>query len=277
MWAEDKEDVKVVLEVVSSEKLPFFVLGNGTNCLFDDEGFRGVVMRLGRDFDVLEREGTSLRVGAGVNLSKTVEFCAQQGLGGFEFAVGIPGTVGGGVFTKAWTRSGGIGDRLSQVTLIGPEGRVATKDASSHSNEDGDLFPNRSIIAEASFQLLSAPEDDIRREMQRLMARRKDTQPTKERSAGCVFKNPEGNSAGRLIDECGCKGMRIGGALVSEKHANFIINTGEARSGDVLGLIERVRERVHRATGVPLALEITLIDPWGGMKRDEESEKNILQ
>ena len=106
-------------------------------------------------------------------------------------------------------------------------------------------------------------------EMESLMARRKKTQPINKRTAGCVFRNPELNSAGRIIDECGCKGMAVGGAVVSEKHANFIINTGEARSRDVLELIERVRERVHKATGVALALEIAVVDPWGKIKRDE--------
>ncbi|UCE17540.1 MAG: UDP-N-acetylmuramate dehydrogenase [Gemmatimonadota bacterium] len=268
VWADGVEDVEIVQDAVLSNEIPFLVIGNGTNLLFHDEGFRGVVLRLGRHFKGIVSEGTRVTAGAGANLSKTLSFCAEHDLGGFEFAVGIPGTVGGAVSSAAWTRSGGIRDRLSRVTAMGPKGDVVTKDAPSLGNEHGDLVPDGCIITEVSFQLEPAPENAIRLEMERLMARRKQTQPLNKRSAGCVFRNPEHQSAGRIIDECGCKGMRVGGAVVSEKHANFIINSGGARSEDVLELIERVRERVHSATGVLLGLEIDVVDPWGGMRRD---------
>jgi UDP-N-acetylmuramate dehydrogenase len=268
VWAEDIEDVEAVLHVVSSEKLPFLVVGNGTNLLVDDDGFRGIVMRLGRGFAGLERDETRVTLKAGVNLARALDFCAGHGLSGLEFAVGIPGTIGGALFTGAWTRSGWIQDRVVSATTMSVNKRTIQCEISGFQDKKGNPFHNDVIITEATFQLTSVPEEDIREEMKRLMARRLETQPMNRPSAGCIFKNPEGQSAGRLIDECGCKGWSVGGALVSDKHANFIINAGGARSRDVLELLDRVRERVHQATGISLETEINIIHPGGAKKND---------
>lgn len=273
LWAEDAEDVEAAMDAVSSEGLPFLAIGNGTNLLVDDGGVRGVVVRLGRGFGGLKREETRVRVGAGVDLAKLLDFCASHGLSGLEFAAGVPGTLGGALYTDAGTTSGRVRDRLLQVTAVGQDKETSTIDGPSFRHEDEDPLAEGSIITEASFQLTPATEETVRREMDRLLTRRRETQPIGEPSAGCIFRNPKGQPAGRLIDQCGCKGMRVGGAIVSEKHANFIINTGGAQSKDVLELIERIRARVHQATGVTLSLEINVIGPWGGQPPRDQVTK----
>jgi UDP-N-acetylmuramate dehydrogenase len=166
------------------------------------------------------------------------------------------------VSTKANTRTGSICQRLYQVLVLGPDRKIKTMDAATYDRRSAaDHGPG--CIIEASFQLAEAPPADIRREMERYLERRRTTQPLDWPSAGCIFRNPAEQPAGRLIDQCGCKGMRIGGALVSELHANYIINTGGARSQDVLELIERVRERVYSQTGVTLELEVNVVTAMG--------------
>ena len=262
LWATDTQDIEIALDAAAREENAFMIVGNGTNLLVNDEGIRGVVVCLGTGFHSLEQDETLVRSGAAVHLSELLDYCAEHDLGGLEFAAGIPGTVGGALYTNAKTKTGWVRDPLADVTAMDKNKQIQTIDAASFQH-DGTSLIDGCIITEASFQLTKAAEEDIRREIERYMSRRRETQPIHEPSAGCIFANPEDQPAGLLIDHCGCKGMRVGGAVVSDKHANFIINTGGARATDVLELIEHVRERVVTEIGITLSLEIHVVDPMG--------------
>lgn len=262
VWADKNHDIEIARQTASAADCAFMVIGNGTNLLVHDEGIRGIVVRLGPAFAKMKRDGDQVKTGAAVDIPNLLDYCARHGLRGLAFAAGIPGTVGGALYTDANTKTGWIRELLSEVTVIDKNNQIRLLDAESFRHTMN--FPNGGeIIIEASFQLTENAEEDIRGEMNRYLIRRRETQPIDEPSAGCIFKNPEDQPAGRLIDQCGCKGMRIGGALVSDKHANFIINTGGARAKDVLELTERIRERVYSQTGISLGLEINVIDSMG--------------
>jgi UDP-N-acetylmuramate dehydrogenase len=260
LWAEDTEDLEVAFDAAEGEGCPCMIIGNGTNLLVVDEGIRGLVVRLGQGFNTLEQEGECVRVGGGVDLADVLEYCAEHGLGGLEFAAGIPGTVGGALYTDANTKTGWVRGLLSEVRVMGRDRQARTLDAASCLPEVKAFHRDDCIIG-ASFQLTEAPKEEIHQEIERYLARRRATQPIEQPSAGCIFQNPQDQPAGKLIDQCGCKGMRVGGAVVSDRHANFIVNIGGARSEDVLALIDQVRERVLSATGIHLALEVNVLGP----------------
>lgn len=262
VWPEDTEDLGIALDTAGREGCPVMIIGHGTNLLVVDEGLRGLVLRLGRGFNRISREGTRVRVGAGFALPELLDYCADHGIGGLEFAAGIPGTVGGALYTDANTKTGWVRERISQVTVMGRDREIKRMDAASCPPETETAF-NGDCIIEACFQLTDVPEEAIRREIERYMHRRRATQPIEVPSAGCIFRNPEEQPAGQLIDQCGCKGMKVGGAMVSDRHANFIINTGGASCQDVVELIEQVRERVFTERGIRLDLEINVVGSWG--------------
>jgi len=235
---------------------PVYILGAGSNLLIGDAGVSGVVLATaGLQSRRLVGDGTRLRVGAGASLSEVVWWTARRGLAGLERLVGIPGSVGGAVKMNAGVREGAIGERVSRV-------RVATTDGGVEVREGHDIaWRYRSADIEAP--ILSVEFDLERDEPARVEARllaalaeRRAAQPVNEPSAGCFFKNPPGDSAGRLIDASGLKGRSVGGAYVSMRHANFIVNRGSATAADVIALCEIVCKRVRRDFGVSLEKEV---------------------
>ncbi|MGE5308447.1 MAG: UDP-N-acetylmuramate dehydrogenase [Deltaproteobacteria bacterium] len=238
------------------------VLGAGSNILASDRGVGGVIVKLDApSFRGLEAEGTRVRAGAGVPLASLLQFCLKNGLTGAEFLAGIPGTVGGGLIMNCGVRAPSgtkaIGDIVERVTVMGYNGRLR----SFRRKEAGFGYRHsalsRYIVTGCVFALRKAPGEEVRRRLGDWMARRKG-QEYGYPSAGCVFKNPAQASAGQLIDSCGLKGRRKGGALVSKRHANFIVNTGGASSSDVLALIRLVRGTVLRKRGIRLEPEIQI-------------------
>lgn len=257
--------LKELLLLCRETETPFFILGNGSNLLVSDEGYRGVMISL-RGFDEISfREGESteagktiMTAGSGVLLSKAAMQAAERGLTGFEFAGGIPGTLGGAVTMNA----GAYGGEIRDVIL---SARVMTKagDVRELSAEELDLSYRHSIIQEKDLIVLSADfafahgdEEQIKEQMRQLNTQRREKQPLEYGSAGSTFKRPEGYFAGKLIQDAGLKGYRSGDVMVSEKHSGFVVNVGKGTCGDAMRVIEHVQRTVYEQFGVELELEV---------------------
>jgi UDP-N-acetylmuramate dehydrogenase len=245
---------------------PFMVWGRGTNLLVADRGYRGLVIRnrcLGQTLDGASRR---VRAEAGVLLSRLVRQTAQSGSGGLEWGVGIPGTVGGAVVNNAGAYGGDMAAVVRQVSILDREGqlrelRPEDLQLGYRTSRFKEAARRDEIILSADLQLAPEETDVLEGRIQRFTALRESAQPHQP-SAGSVFKNPPGWSAGRLIEEAGLRGTRMGDAQISRQHANYIVNTGQAKALEVLKLINLVRERVHRLFGVELELEIELVGDW---------------
>ncbi len=237
-----------------SQKVPYFILGKGSNCLFDDRGWDGLVIRNRIEF--CEIEECAVSVGAGYSFSLLGSQTARRGLSGLEFAAGIPATVGGAVYMNAGASGQETFDCLSEVLFLDEEGktRVFAKSELTWDYRFSAFQKMRGAILSARFALKQKSEAQ---EVHRLLIKKRiETQPLKEKSAGCIFRNPPGTAAGALIDRCGLKGLQVGGAKVSEVHANFIVNNASAKAADVRELIREVQQRVFEKTGIHLDPEI---------------------
>lgn len=239
---------------------PFF-LGNGSNLLVADEGYPGFIMKLTGDFDEIREVSQGLEAGSAALLSRLSGRALELGLTGLEFAGGIPGSVGGAVMMNAGAYGGETAQVLESVAFLDEEGEVRTLPASEcgfgyrHS-----VFSNRKcLILKARFQLKQGDGDAIKARMDELTAQRKAKQPLEYPSAGSMFKRPPGHFAAALIDQCGLKGLAVGGAQVSEKHAGFVVNRGGATCADVLELVRQVKARVLSQTGVELEMEVRVL------------------
>lgn len=237
------------------------ILGAGTNILAPDDGMDGIVVCLKDCFDGIEQlDETRIRVFAGVTMSRAAVFAAGLGLGGLEFAHGIPGTVGGGVYMNAGAYGGEIADVCESVDVMQPDGSIVAYAAEemnfsyrhSRVEEDG------GIVISAVFKLEKRSAEEIRAKMQELKQRRKASQPLDLPSAGSAFKRPVGGYAAALIDQAGLKGFRVGDAAVSEKHAGFVVNLGDATAFEVRELLEKVSDRVYRNSGIRLEPEMRI-------------------
>jgi UDP-N-acetylmuramate dehydrogenase len=255
------DQVHDVLEVCRDAGAPVFVMGNGSNLLVADEGYRGVVVCTAGALDNAHVDGRTIRCEAGVSLSDASEMACELGLSGLEFACGIPGSVGGAVFMNA----GAYG---SEIAAVLREARVLTPDLDERtlSGEELEFGYRKSrvrtdglICLAATFDLVPGEPDEIRATMDELQERRREKQPLDMPSAGSTFKRPEGHFAGKLISDAGLKGFSIGGAMVSEKHAGFVVNTGGATASDVRELIAHVQDEVERQFGVRLEPEVQML------------------
>ncbi len=256
-------DVSQTLGTLGEEDVPFTVLGKGSNVLVADEGYRGAVITLGRDFRKHGIDGDEMRCGAGVTLAGVVRDAYSKGLKGYEFGVGVPGTVGGALAMNAGSRDEWIGSVVESVTVYQQgEGLVRLRgDEITWGYRRSDLG-DRGIVLECCLRAEEADRDVIRAAMEAGFSRRKRTQPLSQPSAGSVFKNPEGRSAAHMIETLGAKGLRVGGAMVSEVHANFIVNVGDATASDVAYLIEAIRTAVRDAYDVGLETEVRYLGPF---------------
>jgi UDP-N-acetylmuramate dehydrogenase len=247
--------------------LPLVVLGIGTNVLVSDRGVRGIVVRLGREFGRFawrdEGERARVRAGAAAPFKKLVNEAAERGLGGLEFAEGIPGSIGGGLLMNAGAFGGEMAGVVDAVVAVDPaEGEcLLPRSALRFGYRRFDL-PAGLIVTHVDFTLLPADRDAVRARMAELKRRRDSRQPLGQPNAGSIFKNPPGEFAGRLIQAAGFKGRRVGDAMVSEQHANFIVNVGEARAADVKRLMDEIAEAVWRTRAVRLEPEIKLVGDW---------------
>jgi UDP-N-acetylmuramate dehydrogenase len=258
---ETREELALTSGFCRAHGLPLFVLGGGFNTLVRDGGLAGVVARLAGLREVaLEADG-SVRAEAGASHSQLTRFAAEHGRAGLEFGVGIPGTIGGWVAMNAGTREREVKDVIASVELFDPaEGRVRelARGELRFGYRKADLPPG-GVVLGARFATTADDPEAIRERQKKGLAQRRATQPIDQPSCGSVFVNPPGDFAGRLIEAAGLKGAREGGAEISALHGNFIVNTGGARAGDVLRLIERAREAVRARFGVALETEVKIV------------------
>jgi UDP-N-acetylmuramate dehydrogenase len=243
---EDIEQIKEALNFARENRLPVAIMGLGTNLLALDNGFRGLVIKLGGGLSWMKAKSRVVHVGSGVSLPKLLLFLARRGLGGMEFLAGIPGTVGGAAVMNAGAWGKEISRFVDRITVLDFKGKERTlkKRQLKFSYRKSVLQKGKWILLEVVLRLRKSKRKAIKSKLQGFLKRRRESQPLGIPNAGCIFKNPKGKFAGRIIEEAGCKGMRMGDAQVSSKHANFIVNLGEAKARDVVKLIARVQKAV---------------------------------
>lgn len=255
---ESKEQLLKLVPILQATGQDYFILGNGSNLLVGDRGYSGIVVKMGNEMGSMSVEGEKMRVPAGVLMSSAAAEAQAHGLTGMEFASGIPGTIGGGIVMNAGAYDGEMKQIVENVEVMDRSGEILTLD--NDTMEFGyrtSVIKNRPfIVTEVVLKLSAGDKEEIKSKMEDLAARRQEKQPLELGSAGSTFKRPEGHFAGKLIMDAGLKGYRIGGAMVSDKHCGFIVNTGDATAADVRKLIETVQERVKEQSGVTLEREV---------------------
>ncbi len=255
-----EEEAGKILNICREKSVVPFFLGNGSNILAADAGYDGVVLSTAR-LDGLSRRGGEIVAGSGVSLAKLAHFAAEHALTGLEFAQGIPGSVGGGVRMNAGAYGGELKDAVAWVEALdetGEKRRISPADC-DFSYRRSIFCKEPLLITAACFALRPGEPAEIRAAMEDFARRRRDKQPLNYPSAGSTFKRPEGHFAAALIDQCGLKGLRIGGAQVSEKHAGFVVNVDNATAADVLAVMEEVKRQVAARTGVALEAEVEFL------------------
>lgn len=253
-----KEEVKAVVTLCREKGMPYYILGNGSNLLVGDKGYRGVMIQIYKEMSQIQVEGNIIHAQAGALLSKIGMTALEARLTGFEFASGIPGTLGGAVVMNAGAYGGEMKDVLADVTVLTPEGDIIVL-----KNEELELGYRTSIIARKDYVVLGADvclktgeKEAIKARMDELKVQRTTKQPLEYPSAGSTFKRPEGYFAGKLIQDAGLRGFQVGGAQVSEKHCGFVINKDNATAADVLELMRQVSAIVEEKFGVTLEPEV---------------------
>lgn len=257
-----EKEAEELIRLLCVEKEPYFIIGNGSNLLVRDEGFRGVIIEIGKNFSDINITDETVEVEAGALLVKVANECLRASLSGLEFASGIPGTIGGGVFMNAGAYGGELKDVVKSVRLLNTvTGEIMEKTCEEmkfsyrHSIAKEEPY----IILKASLKLNKGDKELIKARMDELKEQRTTKQPLEYPSAGSTFKRPEGYFAGKLIQDAGLKGYTVGGAQVSTKHSGFVINTGNATAEDILTLIDDVKNNVKDQFGVELEPEVCIL------------------
>ena len=255
------DELKKTLSLISKYELPLTIIGNGSNILVLDKGIRGAVIKLGAPMSYIRQEGTKLIAGAGALLKDVSAFAAEHDLSGLEFACGIPGSIGGAVFMNAGAYDGETKNVVTGVTAVTIDGHIVTynHDELDFGYRHSVFQDNGQAIAEIEISLIPGDRSEIQEKIEGFTQRRESKQPLEMPSAGSTFKRPQGYYAGTLIDQTGLKGFRIGGAQVSEKHAGFVVNAGNATANDVLSLIKAVQQKVYKKHGVKLFPEVRIV------------------
>ena len=257
---QDIDDIRHALLYAEREQLPVAVVGGGNNLLVTDRGIRGVVLKLEGCLGRAEFNGEEAVAGAGVGLSALIREAAALNLGGIEALVGIPATIGGALAMNAGTADGSIGDYVSAVYFLHPDGTIGEcKPATGGFSYEQFSLPEGAVLVGARLRFHRRPYGEIQKEIKQRLKVKKQTQPLALASAGCVWKNPPGELASKLVERVGLKGKRLNGAEISAKHANFIVNRGQASAADILALMDLTRERVQAQLGITLETEIRVI------------------
>jgi UDP-N-acetylmuramate dehydrogenase len=261
--ANDLEDLQRVIAYISEEHIPYLVVGKGSNLLVKDEGFDGLVILLRGSLATAVKDkidDLSILAGAGLPLVDLLSYCRSIGLGGLECFAGIPGTVGGAVAMNAGAFGEEFGSKIQEIYLITQRGDLVLRDRSQLRFSYRKLeIEKGAVIIRARFKLYPQSEEIVAGRIVDYLKRRKESQPLEYPSAGSVFKNPPNDYAGKLIEDAGLKGKNVGGAMISKKHANFIVNTGGATAKDVLALLYLAQEEVKKKTGIELEPEIQVV------------------
>jgi UDP-N-acetylmuramate dehydrogenase len=258
-----EEELRAAMAAAWCERVPAFCLGAGTNLLISDRGVRGLVVHLGDGFTHLEFEGTRVCAGAAAQFGTLVQEAIERRLKGLEFGEGIPGSVGGGLVMNAGAFGGEIARVVKLVHGVNEQGEsLALSGAEVKFSYRRTELPPRFVITRVDFELEPGDREELRARVAELKAKRASRQPRGLPNAGSIFKNPPGNFAGRLLENAGLKGARMGAAAFSAEHANFIVNLGGARAQDVRALIELAQSRVKEQSGVALEAEVRMIGEW---------------
>lgn len=251
-------EIEKIIHFCTDTDTPYMIMGNGSNMLVSDKGIRGVVIHIGNGMSKCRIEGDEVYADAGILMSVLAKQILEASLAGFEFAAGIPGTLGGGIYMNAGAYGGEMKDIIESVTFIAPDGLIKTESA-----DNLDLAYRHSMFMQGGYIILSCKlklkrgnYDEIKALMTDYNTRRADKQPLNKPSAGSTFKRPEGYFAGKLIQDAGLMGYKTGGAMVSDKHAGFVINDGGATAQDVVNLIEHIKKTVKEKFGVELEEEV---------------------
>lgn len=255
-----KEDLRTLISWCKEISIPFLTIGNGSNILISDEGFKGLVIKLAGDFQKITCSNETITVGAGVSLPALLREARNRSLGGLEPLSGIPGTVGGAIITNAGTSYGKMENVVSGLKVMDFRGeRFIAKEQIGFSYRKSNIAPQKEIVVEVAFSLFEKDKNEIDKEMKSHIKERKKRQPWNLKSAGCVFKNPPQGPAAKFIEEAGLKGLSKGGAEVSRLHSNFIVNTGAATSSDISELIKIIQGKVQKKFGIFLEPEIRIV------------------
>ncbi len=259
---DNKEQLKALLRYINSNEMKYILIGNGSNLLFTDKGYEGIVIKLGDGFKELRLSNDTITAGASLLLSQISNFAMENDLSGIEFASGIPGTLGGGLFMNAGAYGGELKDVIITVNAISSDG----KNEMVFSNGDMEFEYRNSlmqrkdmVVTSAVIKLNKGTKEEIKKKILGFTEKRNSKQPVKYPSAGSTFKRPIGGYAAQLIDEAGLKGLTVGGAVVSQKHAGFIINDGDATATDIIELIRLVQNYVYDDSGIMLDPEVRII------------------
>ncbi len=259
---QDIVQLQFAMNVIAEEKVPYFIMGNGTNLLVRDRGYSGTIVKIGSALSRIQVNGSTIEAEAGALLKDVAEKALQMGLTGFEFASGIPGSIGGAAFMNAGAYDGEMKQVVEKIKVLTKDGsRIysLTAEEMVYGYRKSILMEKNEIVLSATVRLTAGDRDQIALKMEDLNTRRRQKQPQNYPSAGSFFKRPPGNYAGTLIQASGLKGTSVGGAMVSELHAGFIVNTGGATASDIVALMKLVQDRVFADAGVRLEPEIRII------------------
>lgn len=258
---ESAEEVQKIILLCKEAGMPYYILGNGSNLLVSDQGYRGVIIQIYKSMSEISVKGEFVTAQAGALLSAIAAKAAGESLAGFEFASGIPGTIGGAAVMNAGAYGGEMKDVLEQVTVLTKEGELLTipREELDMGYRTSKVAKNQYIVLEVVIHLAHGEQEKIREKMNELKEKRTTKQPLEYPSAGSTFKRPEGYFAGKLIEEAGLRGFQVGGAQVSEKHCGFVINKDNATAAEVRELIRQVSERVKANSGVTLEPEVKML------------------
>lgn len=262
---QDTKELKTAMKLCRENGIPYFILGNGSNLLVSDKGYRGAVIHIGKALGQVRAEKDRLYAGAGAMLAKVAAKAWEAGLTGLEFASGIPGTLGGAMVMNAGAYGGEMAQVVRSVTVLTKEGeeqKLSIQEMDMGYRKSC-ILPMEYIVTEAELKLAAGNKKEIRARMDELAARRKEKQPLEFPSAGSTFKRPEGYFAGKLIMDAGLAGFQIGGACVSEKHCGFVINKDGATASDIFELCRKIRECIEKKNGVSLELEVKTLGDFG--------------
>lgn len=272
---DEEGELMGLVRLLRREGVPYFLLGNGSNLLVGDGGYEGVIIFMGGFSRLIKERGSNtITVGAGVSLAAVGRLALEEGLEGFAFAAGIPGSVGGSMAMNAGAYGHEMKDILKSARVMSQEGQVMELSVSDlqFGYRTSSIPANHYTVLEASFELRPGNRAEIKAAMDELSARRRNRQPLEYPSAGSTFKRPPGHYAGKLIEEAGLSGYRVGGAEVSKKHCGFVINRDHATALDVLTLCKDVRERVFAASGVRLDMEVKTLGSFSYIEKETEVE-----
>ena len=257
---QNEKDLEALINTVRETRIPYLIMGKGTNLLVRDRGIRQLVVNLSSGFRQISATGDRIRVGAGTLLNEMISFAMERGLSGLTPLYGIPGTVGGGLAMNAGAWGSEVKERIESITVLNGNGRVR-----QISREDLPFgyrelhLPEGTIIIEGTFLMEQQKKENIQEEIAFYQRKRRETQPLQSPSAGSIFRNPPGTSAGKIIEELGLKGKKVGGAEVSRIHGNFIINTGNASASHVLELIHLIQKKAFQEKGITLEPEVRIV------------------